>query len=228
MLTVKLDGIKEMIKRFDDPGLRAELSKIPSMKGVAAIISQAIADNFEREGPGWAPLKAVTLRATVKKHVINKIRRRFLKTVHVRNHKSLNTAQRAKMNRVIDAQLLAHEIVSRHPRNAKRAMSDKNKILPHRKILQKTGLLKKTSTVPGFSGSNKKSQGSNIYHVNGTNLVWGTNLSYAAAHNEGNPKKNLPKREFMVLRDEWKSVLNDFIFQKAVDVFTRYITRGIR
>jgi len=38
MLKVNLDGLKDLVKRFDDPALKAELNKIPSMKGVAAII----------------------------------------------------------------------------------------------------------------------------------------------------------------------------------------------
>lgn len=241
MLKANLTGLDELVRRFNDPGLRNELNKIPSLKGVAAIISQAIADNFEKEGPGWAPLKAATLRASVKKAVIKKLESRFLRQLGFHNkktgevHKSkakLTTEEKRKLNKAVNSQLLAHERNARTSTNKKKSDTDKSKVLANRKILQKTGLLKKTATVIGFTGSSKPSKngksftGSNIYNVQGTNLVWGTNLVYAAAHNNGDPSHNIPKREFLVIRDEWKRVLNNFIATKAVEMLTKYIVRG--
>ena len=51
--------------------------------------------------------------------------------------------------------------------------------LKHREgmALQKTNMLKGSVTTPGARG--------NIYHTEGTNLIWGTNLIYARLHNRG-------------------------------------------
>jgi phage gpG-like protein len=229
MLKVNLDGLKDLVKRFDDPALKAELNKIPSMKGVAAIISQAIADNFEQEGPGWAPLKVATLRASVKKSVINKMKKRFLRG---KKESQLNTSERSSLKRKVDSQLIAHEKNARTSSNMKK--SGKNQIQANRKILQKTGLLKKTATIPGFTGSSaptkggKSVSGSNLYSIQGTNLVWGTNLVYAGVHNNGDPSRGIPKREFMVIRDAWKVQLNNYIAEKALQILTQFLTKGRR
>jgi len=82
-----------------------------------------------------------------------------------------------------------------------------------RMILQKTGLLKKSVTVPGYSGSNKDGiSGRNIFKVEGTNLIWGTDLIYAAIHNKGG--NHIPKREFLVIRKQWMSQIYSFILGK--------------
>jgi len=221
MLSVRLDGLQKLIKRFNDPALKAELNKIPSLKGVAAIISQAIADNFEKEGPGWAPLKVATLRASVKKSVINKLKKRFSRG---KKFSSMNRSEKATVNRLVNTQLVAHERNARTSANLKK--KGKQQLQPNRKILQKTRLLKKTATVPGFTGTNKTNSGSNIYKVEGTNLIWGTNLVYAAAHQYGDPAHGIPKREFLVIRQVWQTALNTFIAKKALDVLTKYLTGG--
>lgn len=228
-----MQGLWNLTKKFSDPALIAELNKIPATAGVSAIISQAIADNFEKEGPGWAPLKASTLRATVKKSVIKKVEARFLKALGFHDketgeiHKSkkdLTTAQKNKLNKLVDKQLVAHEKAARSTRQNRNRNAENS---PNRKILNKTGLLKKTATIPNFTGSNKSGQsGSNLYKVEGTNLTWGTNLSYAGIHNKGCPERNIPKREFMVVRPEWQNKLNLFIAKKTFDTIKAYIIRG--
>ncbi len=219
-----MQGLWKLTKKFSDPALIAELNKIPASAGVSAIISQAIADNFEKEGPGWAPLKASTLRATVKKSVIKKIEARFLKSFQVAKKKQLSMHEKRQFNKLVDSQLLAHEINARSTRQNRNRSAENS---PNRKILNKTGLLKKTATIPNFTGSSKSgASGSNLYKVEGTNLTWGTNLSYAGIHNKGCPERKIPKREFMVVRPEWKNRLDLFIAKKAFDLVKQYIRSG--
>lgn len=169
-ITVDLESLRKLASKVNDPMLRENLNKIAHEKGAVALISQAIADNFDREGPGWPALKFREGRA-----------------------------------------------------------------------LQRTGLLKKSATTVGAKG--------NIYKVEGTDIVWGTNLKYAGIHNTGGTvtarnakalfipisakgmsvgpikdpaarkgrnklvvgtdmifKKSvtIPKREFLVIRPEWR------------------------
>lgn len=169
-IRVELESLRALSSKISDPTLRANLSRLAHEKGAVALVSQAIADNFDREGPGWPALKFREGRA-----------------------------------------------------------------------LQRTGLLKKSATTVGAKG--------NVYKVEGTDIVWGTNLKYAAIHNTGgtvtaknakalfipiSPKgmrvgpikdpgaragKNklvvgtdmifkksvtIPKREFLVIRPEWR------------------------
>jgi phage gpG-like protein len=89
---------------------------------------------------------------------------------------------------------------------------------PNRRILQKTGLLKKSVTVPGAK--------SNIWRTEGTKLIWGTDLVYAGVHNRGFPAKNIPKRTFLVVRDEWMKQLNEYILAEVVKIIRQKIFRG--
>lgn len=105
---------------------------------------------------------------------------------------------------------------------------------PHRMILQKTGLLKKSVTTPGAQG--------NIYRVDGTNIIWGTNLVYAAIHNSGGTishpgTKNgfgrgilipphsitIPKREFLIIRDIWKEKIQEFMVMRMTKIIGQFI-----
>ena len=190
--SMDLNGLKELIKRFDSRQLREELTKITQTKGVVALVAQAIADNFAKEGPGWKPLKPQTIRSSVAK----------------------------SMKKGLDA---GKNIVRKKSGNVKARM-----------ILQRTGLLKKSVTTPGAQGNIQKNEG--------TTLVWGTNLVYAGIHNSGGTVKHpgtkngfgmgikipahdipIPKREFLVIREEWKSRLNSYIAIKAMEVLVKYL-----
>jgi phage gpG-like protein len=50
-------AFKNLAKRLSDPSIKRAVYDIMKEKPVAALISQAIADNFDVEGPGWPPLK---------------------------------------------------------------------------------------------------------------------------------------------------------------------------
>ena len=154
-------------------GQRA-MEEIAREKGVAALIAQAIADNFEKEGPGWAPLSAKTIRQSVSKKLAK------------------------RLSGLTDKQLLRVERTAR-----------KKGAAPNRKILQKTGLLMRTATTPGYAGANKKASGSNIYQVQNTTIVWGTSLSYAAVHEKG--LHGVPKREFLKLQPDWVEQIRAYV-----------------
>lgn len=182
-LKIDTKGLQKIIARLDDPSIKAQLENLPQEKAIAAMVGQAIAENFENEGPGWAPLKAATIRQSVSKKL--------------RKHLAAMT----------DEELLKHEAKAR-----------KLGVGPNRKILQKTGLLKKSVTIPNFAGSGKNVVAKNIYRTEGKNLVWGTDLIYAGVHNKGLPSKNIPKREFLRIPDQWMRSINDFVIGKVLKI----------
>jgi phage gpG-like protein len=184
---VDLSAIEKVFGRFDSDELKQAFSQIIAKKGVAAIVAQAIADNFEKEGPGWKPLSKATMRQTVTK---------------VRAAASRRTGD------------------------------------PTRKILQGRGLLKKSVTTPGAAG--------NIYHVDGFQLEWGSNLVYAGIHNRGGTinhpgSKNafgirglttrahkivIPARPFLRISDFWYGELAAYITEQAVKELSKAISGG--
>jgi len=172
------------MRKINDPFLLNRIEKIAHEKGLQAIVSQAIADNFDKEGPGWAPLKTQTIRGSVKG--------KAKKAVHD----------------MTDKELERHEKFARKP-GAKT-------VVPFRRILQRTGLLKKTVTVAGYTGTGKASNGkpgpvgSNVFQVNGTTMIWGTNLIYAGTHQNGNAARGIPQRKFLNIRPEWQNKMEEW------------------
>jgi phage gpG-like protein len=177
-LKVNTLGLKILANKFADEGLRQDILKLPQTKPVLALVGQAIADNFDQEGPGWQHLKAKTIRSSV------------------------NKKQRKLLADMTDKELERYEKKVRLVGGD----SDENGVeqQANRRILQRTGLLKKTATIPNIATSNKKSSGKNINYIQGNKLVWGTDLFYANAMNYGNSKHNVPARPFMVIRPEWQ------------------------
>lgn len=189
-LTLDKSALDRLAQIFESPVIAEQVSQFPQKKAIAALVAQAIADNFEKEGPGWAPLKGETIRASVSK----------------------------KLKRLM-AGLSSEDI-----QNIEKKRKSQNQE-PHRKILQKTRLLMKTVTTVGYKGSvtskgkNPKTiSGANIWRTEGTNLIYGTDLIYAGIHNAGYPKRNIPKREFLVIRNEWMTQINRFIYDEIVKI----------
>lgn len=56
-MKVKLDPLKKLAARLSSSSLKQSILDVPKDKAVAAIIGQAIGDNFDQSGPGWPPLK---------------------------------------------------------------------------------------------------------------------------------------------------------------------------
>lgn len=177
---VDLSALKRLAERMNAPELSEHINRIPQEKGVAALVSQAIADNFNKEGPGWAPLKAATIR------------------------RSLAKKMRRSLSQMTDKEIIKHEKAARKDGGS-----------TYRMILQKTGLLRKSVTVPSAQG--------NVYKVEGNNLIWGTDLVYAATHNKGNPKQNIPKREFLVIKKDWMDKIYSFVLGKYSEIVSRAI-----
>lgn len=66
-LTLDTKGLRRLANKLNSPAMRKKLEAIPQKKAVAALVAQAIADNFDQEGPGWAPLKASSIRSSLAK-----------------------------------------------------------------------------------------------------------------------------------------------------------------
>jgi phage gpG-like protein len=187
-MTLSTEGLQSIIDRLNDPQIKAELEKLPMRKDVAALVAQAIQDNFDKEGPGWAPLKAETIRNSVSKKL------------------------KKRLESMTNAQLLKYEA------NARKKGTKESQAGPHRMILQKTGLLKKSVTSPGGKD--------NIWKQEGTNLIWGTDLAYAGIHNNGFPAKNIPQRKFLTIREAWMKQLNEYIMQEAFRIIAERVVKG--
>lgn len=53
---VNVDPLVQLAQRIGDSSVREAIKNVPRERAVAALIGQAIADNFDQSGPGWAPL----------------------------------------------------------------------------------------------------------------------------------------------------------------------------
>lgn len=184
-LTVNVDCFKMLAKKLQSPEIKNQIEAVANEKPVAALIAQAVADNFAKEGPGWAPLKPRTIRQSMSK----------------KNRKNMK--------------VLSDEDISKHEKLARGGGEDG----AFRKILRKTNLLYKSVTTPGFSGSNKSGAvGSNIYKVENAKITWGTSLIYARPQNQGNPKKKVPARPFLVIRDEWMKKITMYVVKRYKEI----------
>ncbi len=196
-MTCDVSGIQRLAKKFSDPAVKREIEMIPARKAVAALVAQAIADNFDKEGPGWAPLKPSTIRRSVSKQVAG---------IKVKVGGKLKS-----LSEMTDAELEKYEAKARkQPENSE--------VQPFRRILKKTGALMKSVTTPGVQH--------NIYRMQGAKLIWGTDLAYAGIHNKGDPSKNIPKREFLVIHEQWEAQINDYIISEAMKIIFAKIVDG--
>jgi phage gpG-like protein len=121
---------------------------------------------------------------------------------------SVSKKNKKKLSQMSDEEILKHEMKER-----KKGEEGEQ----YRQILVRTGTLRNSVTKP--------SSQHNIYRVEGKNIIWGTNLSYAKIHNEGYPKKGIPKREFLVIRPTWKSQIEQYVSQKIKSIL-RSLTEG--
>ena len=200
--TVNFKGVINRLERIFEPtGMRQAFEQAIREKAVAKIIMQAIAYNFDQEGPGWKPLQASTIRNGVSK------------------------AKKKKLSKYSDAQILQLEAMARgkgEPGN--------------KRILYRSGLLKRSVT--------NIADGNNVHRVEGTKIVWGTKLGYAAIHNKGGTIRhpgsknafgipgfttkphniNIPKREFLKLSALYQTEL----YEKVGDIVKKIMKQRIR
>jgi phage gpG-like protein len=187
-MKVDVSGLRRLAAALEGQELKGAIESVPQEKGIAALIGQGIAENFDKEGPGWEPLKSKTIKASMSK----------------KGRKALKG--------------MSDEDIAMHEKRARRKAGNEESVTAYRKILQRTRLLYKSVTIPGFSGSNKGQSGGNIYKVVGNVITWGTSLVYARVHNKGYAKKKIPKREFLFLTQEWKDRINMFVLKKYREI----------
>lgn len=212
--SIKVDtsALDKLIDRLSDPQLRQQLHNVITLKGLVAIVAQAIADNFDKEGPGWAPLKPNTIRQSVSK----------------------------KLRKVL-SKLGDKELTKKEAKSRKNGEEPSRRILDRGGFLKKTVTTPNATVTAKEAGSKKTTTGSNIYKIEGDTLIWGTNLIYAGIHNKGGKvtrharsnirtKKEhgessftIPKREFLVIRPEWQQRLNEFIVMKYIEIIKKSI-----
>jgi phage gpG-like protein len=167
-----LAGLFELIASIDDSEIKRMLLDLPNHKKIHALISQAIAENFDKEGPGWKPLKIQTIMQSLPKK-----RRQEVKSGKVK------------------------------PEAA-------------RKILQGSPpILKKSVTTPGVEG--------HVHRVEGTTLIWGTDLIYAGIHQHGGTIRRgehtitIPARPYLKLSDFWKLEIETTAVNLALQAIRR-------
>lgn len=196
-LTLDTSGLRRLANKFGDPAIQRELMLIPQRKAVAAMVGQAIADNFNQEGPGWAPLKASTIRNSV--------------SAQVAGTKVKVGGKLKDLSELSDEELEKHEAKARkNPGTSKEQ--------PFRRILRKSGALFGAATTPGARG--------NIWKTDGAKLIWGVDLIYAGVHNYGFPPKKIPKREFLTIRKQWMDQIEDYIIQQSFRIISEKILQG--
>lgn len=87
--SVKVNGLRRLSKKLSSAEMAPRLATVPLEKAIAALIGQGIADNFEQQGPGWAPLKVQTIRRSVSKK------------------------KRKELDRLSDLDIMVHEVKAR-------------------------------------------------------------------------------------------------------------------
>lgn len=227
-IRVNLDPLWAVVARLQNPSLMQKIQGLLSEKGVAAIMSRAIADNFDSEGPGWAPLKERTIRGSVSKALKKKLTKLTGKELLERERltrkwKTLDKGDVAK---------LAGLNKKAGIRNSTPAGTE-----PARRILQVTGLLRNSVTTVGAAH--------NIYRTEPNKLTWGTDLKYAAIHNRGGivhhpGTKNgygrgikipahdipIPRRRFLYLQSQWMEELRVFVVDRARALVSEHLRHG--
>ena len=211
---IDISSWERLANKFHDPKIREELLKVGEGRDVAALVAQAIADNFDKEGPGWPPLKAQTIRRSVNKKLQKKL---------------------AKMT---DEEIEAHEARSKELGKHERQLKKSGYYLDHpdekpadykayRKILQKTRLLYKTATTPFATQTGNGKTGNTTWTKSGPYLVYEVNLIYAGVHNSGNPKRNIRKREFLTLSDKWRDLFYDYLLEKGYKAIEDHLLKEL-
>lgn len=101
--TCNISGLQKMIGLVSDPTVKRAIENISRNKGVAALVSQAISENFQKRGPGWPPLKAETVLKSVNAKARKRLEKARGKTGTMGGirayHKALDAARSPLMGR---------------------------------------------------------------------------------------------------------------------------------
>lgn len=224
-------GLDKLANLLQNPVLLGALNQMAGSKGVLALVSQAIADNFDKEGPGWKALKGETIRRSV----ATRMQKQLVRAASENAARKMGAVKRGKDGRsIIDkskikgrkAEFYEHvdKEIERFERSSRAgAKDDYTADLGARQILVRTNLLRATVTTPNpntvFNEEGKT--GANITRVEGNNLIYGTNLIYAGVHQYGEPKRNVPARPYLVIRAEWKARISRFVLNEAIRLIVK-------
>jgi phage gpG-like protein len=203
-MKVDVRALRDLAAAMESPALISEMEQLPARREIAALVGQAIADNFAQQGPGWEPLKGETIRRSVAKKVLKHHEKLVLSQMGFKSKQGVRKARRmAEFHEKVGGRLEAHEAQNKGTDRA------------NRMILQRTGLLKMSATTPGGQH--------NIWRRDGVNLVWGTDLVYAGVHNYGNAERGIPQREFLVIREQWQQQLEEYAIQRAQAIIEQHL-----
>lgn len=209
-MSVKVEGLERLAQALQNPAISQRLERLPNDRAVAAIVAQSIADNFDKQGPGWAPLKGATIRRSIAKKILKIFQERAMD--RMRGVRSLRDVRKQKrvgeMNALIDKMLERNE----HKYSGT--------LLSNRAILRKTNTLFKSVTTTSSAHNIWPNQNEKF------TLVWGTDLVYAGVHNAGYPPRKIPKREYLVIREKWQKQLNDYVVQRAIQAIQSVLRLG--
>lgn len=197
-MKINLSALDRLAEKINSKEVIQEIEKLPEEKAIIAMVAQSIAENFQQEGPGWAPLKPQTIRQSVAKSIKKKLSK--LTNSEVSEYEHLSRVQnKTKQDELRIAQLNV-------------MMKNKKPMLsPNRRILRKSGLLMKSVTVPGAQH--------NITRKQGTSLIWGTDVVYAGTHNYGTQK--VPQREFLVIKKHWQDRISQYVVGRLTQAIKR-------
>ena len=185
-LSMNFSGLDEIAQKYSNPAISNEIKNINKNTQLLAIVSQAISEIFEKEGPGWAPLSGGTLRASA-----------------------------TKKDKKFFASMTDKDI---EKEEKKRRSSGGGKTRP---ILQKSKMLIHSVTTAGaqynISPMTKPVEGV---------LNWGSSLPYAGIQNYGDPKKNIPQREFLgkngKLAPDVMADLHDKVIELILEILAKH------
>src|SRR4249920_3877947 len=90
-MSIDLRELNRLSEAFQSPTIQSELEELPADKNLAAFIAQAIADNFDKQGPGWPPLKGATIRKSVSKAVRTAVQREAISKMRSKTGGPLRT-----------------------------------------------------------------------------------------------------------------------------------------
>lgn len=195
---IDLSVLEDLHKRIKSPTLIAKIENLPLDPGVIALVIQAINDNFAKEGPGWPPLQAKTIRQSVSKK------------------------KKKELSQMTDKELLRFEEMARLSNkviNPNRMMLQKTRML--KGSVTQAGAAHNIHKQEGSTlvwGTDLSYAG--IHNNGGVIQHPGTDRGFGIPGLKIKPHPiNIPKREFLFLAEEWKIKLYNYVLARV----TKYV-----
>lgn len=219
-LKVDTSGLRGLANLFDSPELKRAIKGIIKKREMAALIGQAIADNFAKEGPGWKPLKAATIRNSVSKATKRKLKNLNDKQLLHFEKIARSTGNPGAANRQILRRtgVLMKSVTVPNAKGNVFETSESGLIwgtsLNYAKIHNEGGTIQFPGTDKGFGEPNEIRVGKRTRKVGGVKI----------------PPHAIPidKREFLVIHKEWMDRINEWVFTQAIQLISSKITNGAK